>query len=216
MEVDHRPPATDVDSMRNDKHRKLVTGLRLARDFRPTHTMIVDGDDCVSRRLAEFVRERPNAPGWYLKRGYLHDEGSGRLYFERRRFYRWCGTSNIVRHGIQNVPVGDVASDELPRFHWPHTHVAELAAQRGHTLSALPFAGSVYMLGHGDNIQEFAHLLRPSRLPRRVRNALFHTRPLTDELRGEFGLYSLTEDRGQAVEDQPPSEAAPPRVPLHF
>ena len=42
-----------------DKGAKNAVGLLHAKQFNPTHAMFVDGDDFVSRHLAEHVHENP-------------------------------------------------------------------------------------------------------------------------------------------------------------
>ena len=57
-----------------------MTGLAYAQNYQPSHIMIVDADDCVNKRLAEFVEKNPNKNGWFINKGYLYTEGNKFLF----------------------------------------------------------------------------------------------------------------------------------------
>ena len=92
-----------LNQQRVDKGRKVMAGLDYARQFEPSHVMIVDADDCVSKSLATFVEQRPQENGWLITSGYRYEEGSNCVYF-KRNFYRMCGTCNIIRFDLMKVP----------------------------------------------------------------------------------------------------------------
>lgn len=199
IDVDFAVPDSLLNSLHRDKRRKVLTGLIRAREYRPSHVMIVDADDCVSRRLSEFVGRNPRSHGWYIENGYVYQDGSERILFKGQNFYRWCGTCNIVRYDLLDLPPtpDDPRTVLLP---FGHAQVKETLAVRGTPLAPLPFPGAVYVNSkHGEGT--FARRTFFSKLkdaPRAVFHApklallnLFESEPLTDSIRAEFGLYPL-------------------------
>ena len=137
-----------------DKGRKVLKGLLAAEKYQPTHTMVVDADDCVSSRLASYVKQYPQENGWFLQKGYKYIDNSQYLYFKRREFYRMTGTANILRYDLNDIP----ESPEWNRgcgyykFHINHQKIKLMMAEQGTPLKALPFPGAVYILGTGENM----------------------------------------------------------------
>ena len=207
LEVDFPPPvpdpteapsagyeysrSRDIARKNADKARKIRAGLEHAARHRPTHTMVVDADDCVSRRLAEFVEQNPHGAGWYFKKGYFYTEGSRFLFLNRRNFNVVCGTSVVTAYPhrgllFANPDFYQHAFDEPPGG-----------------LTPLPFPGAVYSMANGDNIYMsaetrdhiYATLLGRlfSRRVFSVFRKLLSYRPtlLTRSRRAEFGLYKL-------------------------
>ena len=104
LEVDFPVPAQDYKSKSLDKGRKILWGLFHGRQFNPSHTMIVDADDCVSKNIAELVNQNPQSNGWFVNQGYVYQTGSKFIYLRRKAFNKLCGTSNIVIFLNQKVP----------------------------------------------------------------------------------------------------------------
>jgi hypothetical protein len=176
-------PAPNATSRRDDKRAKVHCAIKRALEANPTHVMLLDADDCVSRHLAAFVAERPAANGWYLGRGYIHYDDRRRLQRVPWRFQRHCGSSHIL-------------SAELARNRHlrGHTRVRRIAASSGRPLARLPFAGAIYCVGHEENFRPWGPLLWPNNPAFRLaRRALFGCE-LTDAHRREFGLYRLGEE----------------------
>jgi hypothetical protein len=188
--------SSEIARKNADKARKIRTGLDYAARFHPTHSMVVDADDCVSHKLAAYAAQNPNAPGWYFRSGYFHTEGSRFLYLNRRNFNVVCGTSVITafeRRGalLANPDFYQHAFYEPPTGFLP-----------------LPFPGAVYSMANGDNIYMSADtrndiygtLLKRifSKAILEMAGKVIQYRPtlLTDSKRREFGLYRLTEAPG--------------------
>ena len=196
IEVDF-PVPKKIMEMRSDRWRKIQTGIAAAGVFAPTHVMAVDGDDCVSNRLAELVQQNPAHVGWYFDAGYLYRDGGPRIHLKRRDFHRWCGTCNILRYdwiGLPEAPDGQPPVDVEASF------MKERMARRGAPLERLPFPGAVYVgtkKGEGTyaRIDWLTHLrqypkgaLRPAK---RIFLDWFKSEPITPALAAEFGLYDL-------------------------
>ncbi|NJR70301.1 MAG: glycosyltransferase family 2 protein [Synechococcales cyanobacterium CRU_2_2] len=170
-----------------DKGRKILRGLVEAQKHAPTHTMVVDADDCVSHRLAAFVAQHPTRNGWVVDRGYRYPEGNTQIYFKRRKFHEMCGTCNILRYDLNYLP----QQPEYDRgygyytYYIDHEKVRGVLANYGTPLKRLPFVGAVYVVGTGENLYYDERRLSQSFLTR------FNYRRLTPRVRAEFGLYPL-------------------------
>lgn len=180
-------PAASREARMADKWDKVRVGLVAARKFAPCHLMIVDADDCVSRRLAEFVGRHPQANGWIFDRGYLHDEGSPLIYVRSKGFDAACGTSSIVRVGLNDLPNSEgEGRGNNPILRGGHTRIRQEMELLQRPLAPLPFAGAVYNLATGENDSGLAvgSWLRKLGLLQK----LLCCRLLTRRIRHEFGL----------------------------
>ncbi|MBH8551191.1 glycosyltransferase family 2 protein [Nostocaceae cyanobacterium CENA357] len=180
------PPANETNPVaqgNTDKGRKILKGLIYAQQFYPTHTMAVDADDCVSKKLAEFVNQNPNCHGWFINKGYKYQEGSKYIYLKRSNFYKMCGTCNIIRYDLNNIP----ETAEYNRgygyykYYIDHAQVRDILKRESKNINPLPFAGAVYVVETGE------HLFYDSN---RLKFNIFNRRLLNESLRNEFGLHN--------------------------
>ena len=81
----------DIARKNADKSKKLLKGIEFAKRFDPTHIMVVDADDCVSRHLAQFVLDHAQDDGWYINEGYMYREGSKDIYVKVSQFNHVAG-----------------------------------------------------------------------------------------------------------------------------
>ncbi|MEH2038707.1 glycosyltransferase family A protein [Nostoc sp.] len=171
-----------------DKGRKILKGLMYARQFYPTHTMTVDADDCVSEKLAKFVQQHPDSNGWFINKGYKYQEGNNYIYIKRSNFYKMCGTCNILRYDLNDLP----ETAEYNRgygyykYYIDHAKVKEILKNKGKSIKSLPFPGAVYILATGENLFENS---------KRLRFSIFNRKLLNQSLRDEFGLYNLQQSK---------------------
>ena len=186
MQVNFPMPqeSNDLNVKYTDKGRKMLRGLIEAKKFNPTHTMLMDADDCISNKIAEFVNGNPSSPGWFVNKGYKYIEGEKFLYKKRVNFYRMCGSCNILRYDLNNLP-------EIPEYNrgygyykfWiDHEKVKPTLEQQGSPLSSLPFPGAIYILGTGDNIYGDTS---------RFSFNFFNRQSLNLSINQEFGLYPI-------------------------
>ncbi len=181
---DSRLREASKQQMRLEKGRRVLAGMLHAlelSDGAPGHFMIVDDDDFVHRGLTSFVAANPQANGWYFKEGYIWTEG-GTLLYRYDGFFLLCGTSDIIRHDLYQLPASVVAADETYIrlvLGIPHVLRENLAAA-GTPLAPLPFCGAVYRTGHAESWSHTEGMLRrffmqkamlrnPVELARRVR-----------------------------------------------
>ncbi|WGV24844.1 glycosyltransferase family A protein [Halotia branconii] len=182
------PPANETNPVaqgNTDKGRKILKGLIYAERFYPTHTMAVDADDCVSKKLAEFVNRNSNSNGWFINRGYKYQEGSQYIYLKRSNFYKMCGTSNILRYDLNNIPEQAEYNRGYGyyKYYIDHEQVRNILKSNFNAIKPLPFAGAVYVLETGE------HLFYDSK---RLKFNIFNRRLLRKSIINEFGLYNLS------------------------
>jgi hypothetical protein len=136
-----------LDSLRLDKGRRVLAGI-LDAD-KTGYSMVVDDDDFVSCRLTSFVAAHSAANGWYINDGYIWGDG-GRLIYEHADFWKFCGTSHIIRTGLYELPasVEEAHSDYIRRTFGGHVRIRADMEARGTPLEPLPFAGAIYRIGH--------------------------------------------------------------------
>jgi hypothetical protein len=184
------PSPSDPENRMTDKWKKVRVGLVAARQFTPCHIMIVDADDLVSNRLASHCAANSSGSGWVFDDGWIHDEHSKLIFYQRHKFDTSCGTSSILRVESSDLP----ATDEGPRgdnliLHSGHMKIRAAMAARGTPLRPLPFRGAVYIRGTGETHTRFA--LRTWRSKKVLLRKLVGYRPLTDRVRREFGLFEI-------------------------
>jgi hypothetical protein len=191
IERDFPIPATNTASRMNDKWSKLKVGLVAARQFAPAQVMLLDADDCVHCGLAMHVAQYPEANGWLMDTGYLHDEGSRWLY-RKRNFATYCGSSAIIRLAPSDFPKSESEPSEgyfiLTNG---HSVIANYMSARGTPLQTLPFVGSVYMTDTGEN--DSGMKVGGWQGGRHMIEKLRSARLLTSRVRSVFGLYELSE-----------------------
>lgn len=190
---------------RMDKGVKLALGLAAARELRPQHVMFVDADDFVHRCVVEHSHRYPDAPGWYIDRGFVYDERT-RLLSPLARFNEICGTSHIIAYSLVEpdgiVPTSNreevlraLGEEYVPLILGAHPFMVEFFAKRGHVLSPLPFRGAIYVRGTGEN-------------DRRCFTAPGFPRPKSTRLREEFGIDASPLEKLHAYAEWPRSMAS--------
>lgn len=193
FEVNFLPPGPELADKYRDKARKKKKGLIYAQHFQPTHTFLVDADDCVSKHLAEFVSHHPQVNGWFMNKGYEYKDGSQRIYLRSKNFHHLCGTCNIVKY--------DLLDHDCLRL---HNKVEENMKKKGLSLKELPFIGAVYVTENGENVSP-PHNYGKREILEKLCNPreflLFNakeaykrmnSRPLTKAICDEYGIYSIS------------------------
>ena len=156
------PGTVGIEHCLLDKGIKYAVGLLHAKAFHPDHVMFFDADDLVSRDIASFANERPDADGWFIDQGYVWWEGSARVTMVRG-FNKVCGTSNIVAFRLldlsDRLPTDaskEVILETLGDFHirkilGSHSVIARHFNEKGAALEPLPFPGAIWIRGTGEN-----------------------------------------------------------------
>lgn len=153
IQVDFPAPNrnSDIKEKRQDRKRKAFTGLVAAREFEPSHVMVVDADDCVSQDLAEFVNHRPDSHGWFFEQGYEYKDGSDRIFLRKEKFHLFCGSSHILKYDSIDLPK-DPINDDLSAYSTNHKTMKKMMSDKGCHLESLPFPGAVYVIENGENL----------------------------------------------------------------
>jgi hypothetical protein len=189
IEEDFPVPGRTNEERMADKSRKIWRGLVAARANTPGHVMFVDADDCVSRRLAGFVAEHPDAHGWVFTHGYLRDQGS-RWVLRKGDFHLLCGTSHILRCEPGDLPK---SVEEKESEYWigchGHPEMAAFMRERGTPLAPLPFLGAIYNTATNESYSGMA--LRNWHSRRILLYKMLNYRPLTRSIREEYGLSEI-------------------------
>lgn len=127
-----------------DKARKILAGFDHGKSYNPDYFMVVDADDCIHRDLANFVAERSSSGnvGWYLKQGFIYNEGSKLIFWNKNTFNELCGTclivhANYIDHLVQRDPF------------LVFTH--DFTELDNKNLEPLPFNGAIYSIGNTEN-----------------------------------------------------------------
>ena len=188
-----------------DKARKIGAGFDYAERCGGTHCLAVDADDCVSRRLAEFVETHPGDAGWYFRKGYLYSEGRRWLYCNVANFNGICGTSVIL-------PVARRAALLSDPDYYAHAFRTPPPDAK---LTPLPFIGAVYSMANGDNIymspetkgdihRTLFRMLFGREILNLARKVLKY-RPalLTAAIRSDFGIYDIKQSPRAAGAENP-------------
>jgi hypothetical protein len=89
----------------------------------------------------------------------------------------------------------NLSSEELFNFLRNHRNLSGQLKQKGMKLQVLPFPGTVYIIGHGDNMYqsgwEKLHNSNRGKISFKIKEMLKFRR-LSRSLREEFGLYPLS------------------------
>lgn len=180
------------EAFRIDKGRRVLAAMLAAKDA--GHFMIVDDDDFVSRRLAEFVEQNRSNNGWVIKNGYYWtDQGS--VLFSHSDLNRVCGSTLIIRSDLYDLPAtaSGWSDDRIRTMLGSHRQIDDYLSKAGTPLQSLPFPGSVYRIGHagahsgkGGIADEFFWNRRNIRRPWMLGSNLLRLRPITQTVRQEF------------------------------
>jgi hypothetical protein len=167
-----------------DHAKKLMIGLESSQKFNPSHIMVVDADDLISNKIAAFLQNNSEPSGWILQNGYIHEFGSSFLYYIRKDFVQYCGSSIIIKPNLFNLLFENNV----------YEHKGTTLAVHGVILENLPFCGGIYSRGNGENTYAQESIYQGF-IPKGDRIAyikhLLRFRPITAQIRKEFGFYEV-------------------------
>lgn len=196
LEVDFKPPGSDLSEKALDKGLKVLEGLLWAQKSPPSFSMVVDADDCISRRLVEFSEQRPYSNGWFFETGYMYPDQSRFVYYSRENFHNLCGTSSIINYKLYEFNYPNARKDVafIRHYYGNHKYILRRIIGQGYNLEPLPFPGSVYILDNGENFynQSFS-IFVPKDIVDRIKS-LKNYRPISQKLRQEMSLHPLRQD----------------------
>lgn len=186
------------DAVRLDKGRRILQGITDANNH--DYVMVVDYDDWVSARLASWVQAHLGDPGWYFRKGYVHD-GSQYILLHRD-FSELCGTSHVVRKDLLGIsePWIETSDTVIKRNLGSHIFLRHDLAGTRSALAELPFPGAVYRVDYGSSnsgsggvLQTYVPKWKLRRQPFEFVSNALGLRIMTRKIRSEFKLQ--TSDR---------------------
>jgi hypothetical protein len=148
LRVDFPPPiikkeASDRWPKEADKGKKIKLAVDYAKSIDASYVMTVDADDCISRKISDFVSKnaKVSISGWYVKKGYLYPEGKRYTYLNLKNFNQICGSCVIIKPELIDLMFGK-------DFWFDHVRTT---FDDGLFLLPLPFPGAVYSMLNGAN-----------------------------------------------------------------
>ncbi len=205
LKVDLPFPGEDHLKRNCDKIRKIITGLIEAKKYQPSHIMVVNADDCVSKHIVNFVSQNNSSSGWFINSGYEYHEGRKSIYLRKNHFHQFCGTSSIIRFDLFHLPPNlipkNIKDDDLGLYYGHHKKMYQFVLKKGGTLAPLTFPGAVYIIGTGENQSQIGTegTSKPNKYNRDgkiLRSAkklykFLNSKPLSKSIRDEFALYEI-------------------------
>jgi len=183
-------PKTQDEKM-IDKGYKTHTLAMRVRELKGGYVMMVDADDLVSCRIAEFVNRHPEENGFYIKTGYVYFVGND--YMKVLPKFS-SGSANIVNCSINDLP------SEYPEIMTPNCDSNEWLIRKGHggvvsackaagrPLKPLPFKGAVYVLGSGENHSLYGKTTKYQTRMREIRELIEPKIKIKGKLEKEFSV----------------------------
>ena len=154
--ISDSPVPKDREEMMLDKGWKISMAALRIRELGAGYVMLVDSDDLVSNRIAEYVNANPRKNGFLSSYGYVYNEGSP--YVKKMyAMHRTCGSCSIVNYSVEDLP------DRMPVNIWDRSHtdqyiirqshrgVPDYLKEHGRELEKMPFPTTIYVRNTGDN-----------------------------------------------------------------
>jgi hypothetical protein len=188
------PTPTNLQEGRRDAKIKARIGCFYAQQYNPDFIMSVDADDLVSNRLVAYTKQHPNQHGFCFQKGYIYVEGDDRLLLKRQKFHQWCGTCNIFRADIFDIPGSiefEYFSDEIiaKTYCLHHNTGVDIMQERGLTMNSVPFPSAIYSIGNGVNMSAIGkQKLQGKRFLTHLKRVLFDYKSITPKIKREFSL----------------------------
>lgn len=154
--ISDRETPKNKDEMLLDKGWKISMIARRIRESGGGYIMLVDADDLVSNRIAEYVNSHPRTNGYLSQCGYVYNEGADYM-LKVKNLHKLCGSCSIVYYAPEDLPdeMPESFFDNSPVDRWvirkPHCDIPDYLAEHGRRLSTIPFPTTVYVRNTGDN-----------------------------------------------------------------
>ena len=153
--TDVRVPETPWQMMQDKGYKLTMLALKV-RELGGGYTMVVDADDLVSNRIAEYCNAHPNETGFLSEYGYIWTEGDD---WCKRMIYphKTCGSCAIINYSVDDLPdtLPESPDDDEQKNHYlirfQHYTIPNELKKRGRKLKELPFISTLYVRGTGEN-----------------------------------------------------------------
>jgi hypothetical protein len=183
-----------------DKNRRIWKGLNVfVNDPQISHVMILDADDCISSALVGFVISNTSIDGWFINSGYEYPEGRRIVYFRDHDIHYRTGSSHIISTELLRK-YADMPFESVDIEFLYHQNICAEMRASNTPLEPFPFPAVAYVVENGENIycNRKKRFLSPKSFMDAVRiyggiiRRAFIARSLSDEIRSEFSLYSIS------------------------
>lgn len=148
------PMPKNKEEMMIDKGHKIHTIAMRIREYGGGYTMMVDADDLISNRIADYVIKNDSENGFISQNGYYYHIGNN--YIKKGHKFP-NGSSTIVKYDINDLP--NVYYDNMTTNNNENPHIIRkrhgdiprICKELGRKLAPLPFIASIYVRDTGDN-----------------------------------------------------------------
>lgn len=153
IQVDTPVPKTKHDMMIDKGYKVHTIGMKI-REYGGGFTMMVDADDLISNRIAEYVNKHQSENGFLSHNGYYYHLGND---FIKKGHKFPNGSSTIVKYNVEDLPdcyYSKMTPNENSNPHIirkRHGDIPAICKQVGRPLKSLPFIASIYVRETGDN-----------------------------------------------------------------
>jgi hypothetical protein len=159
LRAKHTRPGDRLEQMFDKRSKKIMLAEETCRRG-GGYLMLLDSDDLVSNRLAEFVVQQHNKKGYVVDQGYIYDARL-RTLARLEDFDRVCGSSVILYLSPADCRDPQFAWREYVGDTW-HGEFRARSADIGRALEPLPFPAVIYVANNGENHSTEARDLRSS------------------------------------------------------
>ena len=189
--VSDQPLPENKREMRLDKGWKISMIAVRIRQMGGGYTMIVDSDDIVSNRIAEYLNAHPGENGFLSKFGYLYREG---MPYVKKIYapHRICGSCSIINYSVEDLPdiMPENLWDDTFKDKWiirkSHRLLPKYLKEHGRELARMPFPTTIYVRNTNDNISMMGG--RDLNKKRKIEGMLRRKIKLTGRVGFEFGF----------------------------
>ena len=151
------PPHDAAANVSDQRVKVRLLAEYAARHFDVfSYVLHLDADDLLHPDLFRYIAEDNNGRGYLIDQGYMVDAASGRLAplgqtnGGKQPFWMQCGSCAFfaVDWGKQKFP-----ALYLRLIGKGHKNYAARSARLGYPLADVPFPAALYVVNHGDNMQ---------------------------------------------------------------
>lgn len=183
-------PRTQDEKMVDKGYKTHTLAMRL-RELGGGFAMMVDADDLVSNRLAEYVNKHSTENGFYVKTGYVYFVGDDYM----RVLPKFSsGSACIVNYSTDDLPFEypEKMTANCDSNPWiirkRHGGVVPACKALGRPLRPLPFKAAVYVLGSGENHSLYGKKTKYQTRLREIRELFERKIRLKGKLEKEFSI----------------------------
>lgn len=173
IQINNPIPREWIEMARDQLWRKMIGAIRvrelLMQMDNPQngiYVMVVDADDMVNCKIAEWCEKNPDEYGGVSAKGYVWN-GRSRFMTKYSAMHTYCGSCSIVKMFEDELPECCPASPQLCHdketagllnerypIRYDHSKVVEIYHEMGRDFAVLPFYSTIYMRETGENMSE--------------------------------------------------------------